>query len=131
MPKTSKSTWKQRERQAAALFGARRQRCSGSSGRDDCSRSDSTHDRLFLETKLRQSHAAVALFDQTRDLARREGRVPVVALAVKGRPGVVLVLAPEDLAAVAGEYALAQIPASPGPLIPPMPGQPRPPRTAR
>ena len=33
MPKTThRNTWKQRERDAAAIFGTRRQRCSGSSG---------------------------------------------------------------------------------------------------
>jgi hypothetical protein len=103
MGKTSKSAWKARERQAAALFGARRQRCSGSSGRDDCSRSDSTHPALFIETKLRASHAAVALYDETRALARKEGKIPVVALAQKGRPGVLLVVDPNDLGAVAKE----------------------------
>jgi len=105
---THRGTWKQRERQAAALFGARRQVLSGSAGRDDRSRSDSTHERLFLETKLRASHAAVALYDDTKVLARKEGKVPVVILAQKGRPGVVLVIAPEDLQAVAYEYAVAR-----------------------
>jgi hypothetical protein len=108
MPKTSRSAWKARERQAAGLFGAKRNRCSGSSGRPDCSRSDSTHDRLFIETKLRPSHAAVTLLDETRELARREGETPVVALATKGRPGVVLVLRAEDLPIVAAEYEAAK-----------------------
>jgi hypothetical protein len=101
---THRCTWKKRERDAAALFGARRQRCSGSSGRDDCSRSDSTHPDLFLETKLRQRHAAVALLDETRTLARREGRTPLLALATKNRPGIVLVLAAEDLPTIAAAY---------------------------
>jgi len=100
---THRSTWKARERQAAALFGARRNRCSGSSGRDDESRSDSTHDRIFLETKLRQHHAVQSLFDETRILARRENKLPVLALATKGKPSFLLVLAPEDLKAVAAE----------------------------
>jgi hypothetical protein len=104
MAKTHKSTWKRRERQAPLGFGVKRQRCSGSSGRADCSRSDSTHPTLFLETKLRTAHAAVALLDATRRLAKKEGKVPVVALASKGRPGLVLVLAIEDLAVVAREY---------------------------
>jgi hypothetical protein len=99
--KTSKSAWTQRERDAASLFGSRRQVCSGSSNRPDRSRSDSRHDVIFLETKLRQHHAAVTLFDQTRKLARLEGKVPVVALATKHRAGLVLMIAPEDLRAVA------------------------------
>lgn len=102
---THKSTWKRRERQAALCFGSKRQRCSGSSGRDDCSKSDSTHERIFLETKLRASHAAVALFDETRVLAKREGKVPVVALAQKGRRGILLVIDPNDLMTVAQELA--------------------------
>jgi hypothetical protein len=105
---THKATWKRREARAAALFGARRQRLSGSSGRPDGTRSDSTHERLYLETKLRQHHAAVAQLDQVKALARREGRVPVLALATKGRRGIVLVLDAEDLPAIAAEFAAAQ-----------------------
>jgi hypothetical protein len=106
---THRSTWKARERQAAGLFGALRQRCSGSSGRPDCSRSDSTHPALFIETKLRASHAAVGLFDETRALARKEGKTPVVILAQKNRPGLLLLIDPADLAAVAAEYAEANV----------------------
>jgi hypothetical protein len=109
MAKTHRSTWKKRERQAAGLFGALRQRCSGSSGRPDCSRSDSTHPTLFVETKMRASHAAVALFDETRALARREGKTPVVILAQKNRPGLLLVIDPADLATVAREYIEANM----------------------
>jgi hypothetical protein len=126
---THKTTWKRREAKAAALFGARRQRCSGSSGRPDCSRSDSTHERLYLETKLRGHHAAVALLDEVKAQARREGRVPVLCLATKGRRGIVLVLDAADLPAVAAEYGAADVPlladadadADPDPTRPPSP----------
>ena len=124
---THKSTWKRREGQVAGLFGAKRQRCSGSSGRPDCSRSDSTHPTLFVETKLRANHAAVALLDQVKALARREGRVPVVAMAVKGRRGVVLVMDAEDLPTIAAEYGAAHAPMSadvaPDPGWPPTVGR--------
>ena len=104
MPKTSKSCWKSRERAIAALFGARRQRCSGSSGREDCSRSDSSHPRLFIEAKLRATHAARTLYDETRALAKKEGKVPVVALADKGRPGFLICVHSDDWDAVVAEY---------------------------
>jgi hypothetical protein len=123
---THRRTWQKREGAAAALFGAQRQCCSGSSGREDCSRSDSTHPTLYVETKLRQHHAAVALLDGVKVLARREGRVPVVALATKGRRGVVLVMDAEDLPIVAAEYARAQaLPADaqPDPTWPPTAGR--------
>jgi hypothetical protein len=103
--RTHRSTWKARERQAAGLFGARRQRCSGSSGRDDETRSDSTHDRMFIETKLKAKDAAITLFDATRALARKEGKVPLLMLSKKGRPGFVLVCDPSDLPRIAAEMA--------------------------
>jgi len=54
---THRSTWKRREREAARLFGAERQPLSGSGGRADRTRSDSTHDRLFIEFGLSGSGA--------------------------------------------------------------------------
>ena len=50
---TYRGTWKHRERDAAAVFGAKRQPLSGSSGRDDLTRSDSLHKKLFIETKFK------------------------------------------------------------------------------
>lgn len=97
MGKTSPSTWKRRERQAAALFGARRQRLSGSSGRDDESESDSTHPRLFVETKTRANHAARTLYDETKVKAKKEGKFAVLALATKGRKGTLLCIHSDDL----------------------------------
>ena len=115
MPKTSKSCWTARERQAARMFGAERQPCSGSSGRDDITRSDSTHDRLFIETKVKASSSMVSLFDSTREHARREGKTPVLMLATKGRPGFLVVCRADDLAAVAAELAGSDLPL-PSPL---------------
>ena len=102
---THPSIRKRRERDATKLFGAKRRRCSGSPGREEWSGSDSMHAILFLETELRRHHAVVAPLDATRALARKGGRVPVVALATKGPPGIVLVLAAEDLTSVAAEFA--------------------------
>ncbi len=116
------ANWKRRERQAARILGAERNVGSGSCGRpvgigNGVSASDSTHPTLFLETKSRASHAAVSLFDATRKLARKEGKAPVVALAVNGRPGILLVIDPADLPTVAAAYAEARREATgPGPL---------------
>jgi hypothetical protein len=107
MAKTSRSAWQQRERNAAALFGSKRQPWSGSGGREDCTRSDSTHDRLFIETKLRASCATRSLFDATKALARAEGKTPVLALATKGKPGLLIVVASEDLPKLVREFAKA------------------------
>lgn len=113
MAKTSKSAWTQRERDVAAMFGCNRQRCSGSSGREDCSRSDATHERLFIETKLRERHTARTLYDETKILARKEGKTPVIALACKGRPGFLVAVHSDDIATLVVEY----IEANPSPEL--------------
>jgi hypothetical protein len=107
MGKTARRTWQKAEGRVAALFGARRQVGSGSSGRDDLTRSDSTHPRLFVETKLRQAHAARSLHDEVKARAHLEGKIPVVALVDKGRPGALVCVHTDDLADVLAEYAAA------------------------
>lgn len=98
---TSRSTWKQRERQSAALFGSVRNPLS--CGHGGVTRSDSRHERLFLETKLRVKHTVVTLYDETAKLAKLEGKIPVVALAEKNRPGLWLLIKAEDMQSVANE----------------------------
>jgi hypothetical protein len=104
---THRSSWKRREAQAAGLFGARRQILSGSSGRDDRSASDTTHSSLFVEVKLRQRHAVATLFQTVRAAACREQKIPVLGLASKGKPGLLLVVDSRDLPRLAEEYARA------------------------
>jgi hypothetical protein len=81
------NTWKSRERWAAALFGGLRNIGSGSQGRIDKSASDSTVERVFIEQKHRKRHTVRTLFDATKALARKEGKVPVLVLTDHGRPG--------------------------------------------
>ena len=104
---TNRSTWKKAESRVAALFEARRQVLSGSCGRDDLSRSDSTHPRLFIESKYRERHAVRSLLDDTKALARKEGKIPIVALIDKGRPGFLVCIHSDDLPVVVVEYTLA------------------------
>ena len=104
---THRSSWKRRERSSAALFGARRQPLSGSSGRDDRSCSDSTHERLYIETKLRATWGVRTLFDRMKLLAQREKKIPVLALASKGKRGCLFVVDSADLPALVAAYAEA------------------------
>jgi len=106
---TSSSTWKKGEARVAEFFGARRQPLSGSSGRDDTTCSDSTHTRLFIETKLRERHTVRTLFDATKILAKKEGKVPVLALIDKNRPGFLLCIHRDDMPTVAAEFLPAAI----------------------
>ena len=104
---THRNTWKARERQAAAFWGCLRQRCSGSSGRADCSRSDSTHMTLFIETKLKANCATRTLFDETATLAKREKKTPVLMLSAKGKDGFLVVFHTRDRASILREMAAA------------------------
>jgi hypothetical protein len=104
---TNSRTWKKAEGRVASLFGARRQVLSGSSGRDDLSSSDSTHPRLFIEAKYRVRHATRSLFDETKALARKEGKTPLVALVDKARHGYLICIHCEDLPRVVAEFTLA------------------------
>ncbi len=104
---THRSTWKRREREAARLFGARRQPGSGSCGDPSRSRSDSTHETLYIETKLRASSSVRSLWEDTAALARREGKTPLLMLYAKGRAGGLIVCHETHLAAVAAEFRAA------------------------
>jgi hypothetical protein len=105
--RTHRSTWKRRESDAARLLGSQRQPGSGSARRGDQTRSDSTRDRLFVETKLRAASSVRTLWEETAALAKREGKTPVVMLCAKGRPGALIVVHEMHLAAVAAELRSA------------------------
>lgn len=108
MSKTSASTWKKRERSAAAIFGSKRQYGSGSGGRDDQTKSDSVHPRLFVEGKLRASHAVLAVWRDAHQKAMKEGKTAVVVLSEKNRQGQWLVVHTADLAAIVANWLAAQ-----------------------
>ena len=77
--------WKQRERKVAAFFGGERNALSG--GNSKITRADVIHPTLFVECKLRKKHSAVSLWDDTKVLADKEGKIPVIALCEANRKG--------------------------------------------
>jgi hypothetical protein len=97
-------TWKEVERRIARFFGVDRNPLSGSPGGQG-TRSDSLHPRLYIEAKHRVRHAAVTLWRETKKRAKREGKLPVVALAEKNGKGFWLVIHSQDLTSVAAEIA--------------------------
>lgn len=105
---TARGTWKRREREAAAIFGARRQVGSGSGGRADQTRSDSLHKKLFIETKLRASSATRNLWEQTAALAKKEAKTPVLMLYAKNKMGALVVVHENDIGAMLEEYLAAK-----------------------
>jgi hypothetical protein len=98
MSKTDRSTWKRFEQRVAAFFGTRRKPLSG--GNSGGSRSDSQHEHLFIEAKLRAKSPVHRLFAKTEALAAKEGKVPLLALQEKHHPGWLVVCRPTDLHAL-------------------------------
>ena len=98
-------TWKSVERKVAAFFGTKRTPLSG--GNSGHTRSDTLHQALFIETKYRVKHSAVQLWRKTEELARKENKIPVVALVEKGARGYWFLVHASDLLSVADERTLA------------------------
>lgn len=81
----SSNTWKNVERRVAKFFSAERTPLSG--GNSKHTRSDSLHDKLFIETKHRKKMAIWTLYDKTKELAKKEDKIPILALHEKHRKG--------------------------------------------
>jgi hypothetical protein len=119
----SKTAWKQRERDAAAIFGAQRS-IANSSGRADQDGSDSTHPRLHIEVKSYKRHAAWTLWCaarvaamKARDKAKVFGRKPIVlALAQDHQAGLLLCIHEGDFHHAIEEWCVAQPQEVLGPL---------------
>lgn len=108
MGKTSKSAWARAESSLAAIFGARRRVLSGSANRADIDGDDSTHDRLYLESKLRASWSVWTLWYATKTRAVKAGKVPVLGLRQKRKQGALIVVHQDDLAEMAAEFLAAR-----------------------
>tara|TARA_B100000700_G_scaffold275661_1_gene321654 strand:- start:569 stop:880 length:312 start_codon:yes stop_codon:yes gene_type:complete len=99
---TARRTWKKRESDVASFFKGTRTPLSG--GNSKVTRADVIHDQLFIECKLKKKHTVVTLWDSTADLAKTEGKTPVVALCEKNRPGFWLMVHSDDLEKLIGEF---------------------------
>lgn len=101
-----RSTWKKGESRAAKLFGAERNSLSGRNSK--LSSSDSTHPRLYLESKHSKRSALWTLYLRTRKLARKEGKIPVLITRQTGCRGCLITLHQDHLWDMLREYANAQ-----------------------
>lgn len=104
-----RNTWKSFERRVAALFGSKRNRCSGSSGRPELDPSDSDNPDIHIEAKHKSKCSVWTLYLKTRATEakhasrnKREPRPVVLALGLKHHPGALLVMHEEDFRAIAG-----------------------------
>ena len=79
----------------AALFGTVRAPLSGSNG--GVTGSDSLSDDLYIEVKMRKKHALWRLYDDTKKGAKKEGKIPVMAIGETGRKGALIVVHSDHL----------------------------------
>jgi hypothetical protein len=93
---TSKSTWKAFERKVASMFSTRRVPLSGSNSGHGTN-SDSLHERVYIECKVRASFSLWELYEDTKAKAKVEKKVPIVAIKKKGAKGCLFLIAPEDM----------------------------------
>ena len=91
---TSRGTWKAAERRIADFFGTTRTPLSGGNGKQ--TRSDTLHKGIFVEAKLREKHAVVSLWRDTKALADKERKIPVICLNEKGKQGFWLMCHSDD-----------------------------------
>jgi len=91
---TARRTWKKRESNVADFFQGTRTPLSG--GNSKITRADVIHDELFIECKLKKKHSVISLWDETKGLAKKEGKIPVIALCEKERPGFWIMLHSSD-----------------------------------
>jgi len=102
---TTRRAWQLFEARVAAFFGTRRKPLSG--GDSGGSRSDSLHDQLYIEAKLRAKSPIHRLFAAVEKQAAAEGKTPVLALQEKCHAGWLLVCRPQDvhlLSSLAKDY---------------------------
>jgi hypothetical protein len=99
--------WKVFERRVAAFLGGKRNALSGRNS--GAAEGDVVHPALTVECKQRKRHALLRTWDATKALADKEGKLPVVALAEKGRPGFWLLIHEADLLLVATERYKAKV----------------------
>lgn len=90
--------WKAFERKVAVWFGCRR--TGPMQGPDE---NDINHPHLHVQCKYSKRHAIVGIWDAARRQTEKSGKIPVVALGVKGRPGFWLLIKDSDLGAVSNQ----------------------------
>lgn len=98
--KAVRGTWKSVESRIAKDFGTTRTPLSGSNSKHTAS--DTLHPELFIEVKHRKGGFGLChLFQKTEELAKKEGKIPMVAAHEKGKHVVYYIVRDKDLKFIA------------------------------
>jgi len=104
----NKQTWKNFERTVAKNFGTERTALSG--GNSKITRSDTMHDKLFIECKMRKSFSGIALYKNIEIQAKKEKLIPVLILRQKDTNTEHLLFKSNDIEDVALAYSISSLP---------------------
>lgn len=83
-------SWKSLERRIAKTFKSERTPLSG--GNSKITRSDTLSEDFFIEVKQRKKFSLWTLWEETKQLARKENKIPLIGLQEKGRKGFLIVI---------------------------------------
>ena len=88
--------WKSIERTIANFFNTKRTPLSGSNSNHDTS-SDSLHEDFYIEVKYRKETATGNLFHETKQKAKKEKKLPIVATKDKNKHGFLITIHSDNL----------------------------------
>ena len=63
------------------------------------------HPDIYIECKLRESFSIWRLFDDTSKKAKKEGKIPLVAIKEKNKQGCLFIISPDKLKELAELYS--------------------------
>ncbi|MDG6931815.1 MAG: hypothetical protein JRN26_01020 [Nitrososphaerota archaeon] len=86
--------WKQEERRIAKAFGTERTPFSGSNSK--MTKSDTLHEKYYIEIKHRKQVPFYKVFLETEKKARDEGKIPMVVLHESKRQKRIVMINLED-----------------------------------
>ena len=93
--------WKVQERRVAKIFGAKRTPLSGIHSRHTSS--DSIHNKLYIECKYRKRIAILDIFPEIAKKARKERKIPILAIKSKTLKDDYFLIRAKDLLKIAKE----------------------------
>ena len=91
---TAARTWKSYEYRIAKLFGGTRNPLSGMNSKHTAA--DMIHPSIFLECKMRAKIPFMKTFTQTKKLAQKEGKMPIVIFKEKYLKTSIVMIALDD-----------------------------------
>ena len=95
---TSRSTWKRAERKAARFYGT--ERLPGSGAWRRITKSDTMHDRLYIEVKLKHHWPKTGvwpIFVDAAEKAKVEGKIPMLVVRTKGQSLVLHIISQDGI----------------------------------